>query len=138
MPVVAGADPERAGQIGLAASGRGDDQQVHGVGPPVVGGVASHPDRGDPAPVTVVDLRDRRARDREPASANQFVDLVDPALFERVVDGGQEQLLRGEGVVGLVADEFFEPSRYVRDPQGPELVVVDAGERHRDSSPPGS
>lgn len=37
------------------------------------------------------------------------------ALFQRVVDCGQEQPLRGERVIGLVVEEFLEPGCDVRD-----------------------
>ena len=65
--------------------------------------------------------------------ADQFVDPVGPACFEGIVDGGEEQLLGCERVVVLVADQFLEAGGHVGDPQGPELVVVVAGE-HRSPS----
>ncbi len=37
-------------------------------------------------------------------------------------------MLRGELVVGLVADELLEPGGDARDPQRAELLVIDAGE----------
>lgn len=72
-------------------------------------------------------------RDGEPGAADQFVDPVCSALFQGVVDGGEEQLLGGENVIGLICQELLEGGGHVGDAQGPELVVVDAGEHH--SSP---
>ncbi|MEB0266898.1 IS30 family transposase [Cryobacterium sp. 10I5] len=51
-----------------------------------------------------------------------------------VIDGGEEQLLGGEGVVGFVLDEFLQSCRNMGHAKGPELVVIDAGEHHFPSS----
>ena len=69
-----------------------------------MGGVAVHPNGGDAAPVAVVDFRDGRPGNSKLRLADQSLDLVHPPGFQRVVDGGEEQLLRGEGVVGFVLD----------------------------------
>jgi hypothetical protein len=53
------------------------------------------------------------------------------ALGQGVVHGGEEDLLGGELIIGLVGDEFLKPGRQVRDAQGPELLVVHAGEHQR-------
>jgi hypothetical protein len=66
--------------------------------------------------------------------ADEFVDLVDAPGLEGVVDGGEEQLLGGEGVVGFVLDELFQSGGDVGDAKGPELVLIDAGEHHFPSS----
>jgi hypothetical protein len=52
----------------------------------------------------------------EPSGANQFLDLVGPPGFQRVIDGDQEELLRGKVVVGLITDELLDSGRDVSDP----------------------
>ena len=91
----------------------------------MVPGVAFHPHRGGPAPFLLVDLGDRGLRDRELRRSDEFIDPVGLALVEGVVDGGEEDLLWGELVVGLVADQFVETGGQVRDAQVAELLVVD-------------
>jgi len=132
--VEACADTDRAGEIGFPAPGGRDDQQVRRIGPPGMGSVATHSNLGDAAAIPVVELCDRRVRDGEPRLPNQFLDPTAAALLRRVINGGQKQLFRGEGVVGFVPNEFLETGRQVGDAQGPELVVVDAGEHHFPSS----
>ena len=90
----AGANRQRAGEVGFPAAGGRDDEQVRRIRAPVVGGIASHADRGDAAAVAVVDLGDGRARDRERGLADELVHFVDAPRLEGVVDGGEEQLLR--------------------------------------------
>ena len=99
-----------------------------------MGRVAAHADAGDAAAVPIVDFRDRRVRDGELRLPDQFLDPAVAALLERLIDRGQKQLFRGEGVVGFVLDEFFETSRDVGHAQGTELVVINAGEHHFPSS----
>jgi hypothetical protein len=50
------------------------------------------------------------------------VDATASAVVEGVVHGGEEQLLRGQLIVALIADEFLEPGRRVRDPQGRSIL----------------
>ena len=90
VTVVAGSDADCAGQVRFSSSGWGDDQEVRGIGGPVVGGVAFHPHRVDPAALAVVDLGDIRLRDRQAGGPDELVDLVCPAVLEGVVHGGQE------------------------------------------------
>lgn len=49
-------------------------------------------------------------------------------LVQSVIDGGEEDLLRGELVVGLIAYELLESGGHVRDAQAAELLVIDLGE----------
>ena len=132
--VEAGADTDRAGEIGFPAPGGRDDQQVRRIGPPGMGSVATHSHPRDTAAFLVVDLRDRRVRDGELRLPDQFLNPAVAALLQRVIDRGQKQLFRGEGVIDFVLDEFLETGRDVGDAQGPELVVIDAGEHHLPSS----
>ena len=86
-----------------------------------MGGVATHSDPGDAAAVALVELCDRRMRDGELRLPDQFLDPAVTALLQRIIDCSQEQLFRGECVVGFILDEFFETGRDTDDPQGPEL-----------------
>jgi hypothetical protein len=56
-----------------------------------------------------------------------------PSLGRRtlvpVVHGGEEDLLGSELVIGLVGDQLLEQHGQVCDAQGPEFLVVLAGER---------
>lgn len=98
------------------------------------GGVALNPHRGDPASFVVEDLGGRDLRDGEPGGPDEPVGPVGPTLFEGVVHGGEDDLVGGELVVGFVGNQFLEPYGQVRDAQGPELLMVDAGE-HQPCTP---
>jgi hypothetical protein len=80
--------------------------------------------------LAVIDLGDRRGRDREACLADQLVDPGGPPRVECVIDGSQKQLLGGEFIVALIADQLLEPGGHMGDPKRPEFLVVDTGE-HR-------
>ena len=61
------------------------------------------------------------------AEAIAFAEVYS-ALQQGVIDGGEEELLGGEGVVVLVFDELLEAGGDVGYAQGAELVVIAAAE----------
>ena len=82
-----------------------------------MGAVASHPHRGESAALVVVDLSDGGLRDGEPGSTDEFIDPVCPALIQGIIDSSKEELFRGELIVGLIGNQFFNGTSPTTSPK---------------------
>lgn len=128
VSVLAGRDPERAGEIGFPGPGGGGDDHVECLASPVVGGIALHSHFRDPTSFPVINLRDRCCWEWEPGLLDHRVDPVLASELERVSRRGEKELLGGELIVCFVSDEVFKPGSQMDDSKFSKFVVIDCGE----------
>ncbi len=104
----AGGDPERLGQVALAAAALGDDHQVLARLHPRARREPGHPVAGDAAVGQVDDVLDAGGLDLEPRVADRLLDLAVAAGLELRIDAQPDLLLEGQVVERLVLDDLAQ------------------------------